>query len=544
MRNTSSLLACALLLIMCAMPADARRPRRVQPTLPERSLVILYENDVHCGVDGYAKMAGLRDAIAAADTAYVCCVSSGDFLQGGTAGAISQGQYIADIMHEMDYAALTLGNHEFDYGIPRMTQLIGCIGAPVTCVNYYCEADGRLAYAPYVMHQMGPRKVAFVGCLTPTTLDSEAYSFYDKEGKSVGYTLAKDDVYERVQRSADAARRAGADYVVVLSHLGENPTYTNTDSHGLVAATTGIDAVLDGHTHSIVPCCLVANKDGRAIPVTQTGTQFVNVGKLVIRTDGRLTTELLPTKDLTQLNGRVKAVTDSIESLSAELTKRVVCHSDFPIRIYADDGSRIVRNQECNAGDLVADAFLSVSGADVAMCNGGGIRNQLVAGDLTYGDVLSLLPYKNTLMTVDVTGDVLERLLQACCKIAPNETGDFAQVAGVRFHLTLPANPEALPKNASAGGIEPKESAVVSQIEVYNKQSGAYEPLDRERHYVVCTTDYCVTGGGFFGILKEGRVLQENLFLYSDALIDYVTKTLGGQIPERYREPQGRIVME
>ena len=88
--------------------------------IAQKSIVILYENDAHCGIDGYTKMAGLRDAINQSDTAYAAAVCCGDFLQGNTTGAISKGQYIADILRLMDYHALTLGNHEFDYGVPRM----------------------------------------------------------------------------------------------------------------------------------------------------------------------------------------------------------------------------------------------------------------------------------------------------------------------------------------------------------------------------------------------------------------------------------------
>ena len=147
-----------------------------------KSIVILYENDVHCGIDGYTKIAGLRDAINRTDTAYAAAVCCGDFLQGNTTGAISKGQYIADILRLMDYHALTLGNHEFDYGVPRMIQLLKEAGTPVTCANLYEAGEPQPLFAPYVIHQYGDKKVAYVGATTPETTILEGYSFYDTTG--------------------------------------------------------------------------------------------------------------------------------------------------------------------------------------------------------------------------------------------------------------------------------------------------------------------------------------------------------------------------
>ncbi len=204
----------------------------------QKSIVILYENDVHCGIDGYTKMAGLRDAITSADTAYVGAVCVGDFLQGNTTGAISKGQYIADIMRYMDYHALTLGNHEFDYGVPRLKQLLEQVGTPVVCANFFEAGEPQPVYAPYVIHQYGDKKVAFVGACTPETMILEGYSFYDTNGILL-YDLKPKTFYELIQQAVDAARGEGADYVVLLSHVGETPQSMGFSSHRLVNNTRG-----------------------------------------------------------------------------------------------------------------------------------------------------------------------------------------------------------------------------------------------------------------------------------------------------------------
>ena len=508
--RSASLAAAALL--FCVTSGARKRP-----------LVILYENDVHCAIDGYAHMAGLRDAIS--DTADVAVVSCGDFLQGGTAGAISHGEYITAIMQKMGYAAVTLGNHEFDYKVDRMMQLLKDADLPVTCTNFCDIHTGNPYYAPYIIAKTGRRKVAFIGTVTPTTLETEQYAFYDKKGNQL-YDLRQNDVYQLVQNAVDDARRHGARYCIVLSHLGELPTDMNVDSHGLVAATVGIDAVLDGHSHNVFEHEMVRNAIGKYVPVTETGTKFQYVGKLVIDRKGRVTTHLVPMKDISQVDAQVQQATDSINALVREKTAKVVCHSDFPICIDDSTGLQIVRTQETNAGDLVCDAFRELSSADIAVNNGGGIRNTLKAGELTYGDIVSMLPFDNNLETVQVTGAGLQNMIEACVAALPAKSGDFPQVSGMRFRVDTCATPR------------------VSDMEILNRKTNRYEPVDMNRKYVLCTTDYCVSGGGLQNKLVDAPVLKDKIFTYSDALMQYVTENLKGRIPERYRNPQNRIIIK
>ena len=304
----------------------------------QKSIVILYENDVHCGIDGYTKMAGLRDAINRTDTAYAAAVCVGDFLQGNTTGAISKGQYIADIMRLMDYHALTLGNHEFDYGVPRMRALLEQVGTPVVCANFYEAGEPNPVFAPYVIHQYGDKKVAFVGACTPETMILEGYSFYDTNGILL-YDLKPKTFYELIQQAVDAARKEGADYVVLLSHVGETPQSMGFSSHRLVNNTRGIDVVLDGHSHEIFEGEMVKNLDGKEIAVTQTGTQFANVGKLLITPDGRMTTHLIKSTDIPYENAAVTAAIDSVHQMVKAVTSEVIAHSDYRL-VVSDENAR------------------------------------------------------------------------------------------------------------------------------------------------------------------------------------------------------------
>lgn len=490
----------------------------------EKPIVILYENDVHCAIDGYGVMERLRGSIC--DTAWVAVTSSGDFLQGGVAGALSKGRYVADIMKKVEYDAVTLGNHEFDFGIPHMRQLLHSAGIPVTCVNFRDTEGDSLVYAPYIIKEYGKRKVAFVGVVTPSTLDTEAYAFHDGVNPQK-YDLCAREVYGLVQKAVDEARGQGAGYVVALAHLGEEENPQDVDSHGLVAATTGIDAVLDGHTHSVVECCLVRNAAGHMIPVSQTGTKFANIGKLYIDIQGRISTHLIPAgtfpMDDKSSKNTVQQAVDSVKTLMKRVTDEEICRSPFPLVVLAGDGSQLVRYAETNAGDIVTDALRIYTGADAAIINGGGVRADIAAGAITVGDVIAMLPYDNPVTVVSVTGQELQELLSLCCQNVPKESGDFPQVSGIRLTLCK-GRPNA-----------------VRDVMVLNAVSGEYEPVVPAKTYTLATIEYAVSGGGLHGRLANANRVRN--FDKSDCgiLIWYLREKLQGIVPERYSTTQDRI---
>lgn len=490
-----------------------------------KSIVILYENDVHCSLDGYARLRGLADRIA--DTAYVAVTSSGDYLHGGKAGAISEGAYIMDIMKNMDYAAVGLGNHEFDFNVPRLRQLMAEAGLPVVSLNLRTLPGDSLLFSPYIIRDYGKTRIAFLGVVTPESLLSEAYSFYDSEGNQL-YDLCQTRIIDEVQETVDLVRSRGADYVILLSHLGEASAKGFITSGEVIAATHGIDAVLDGHTHSVVPCDTVLNAIGCPVPVTQTGTKFRNIGKLLITPDGDLSMELIPVDSIKEENARIREVTDSIKTEMSLITSRPVCHSDYALSILDADKHQRVRYAETNAGDIVSDAFRAVTGAQLAVNNGGGIRSNLPAGDWTEGDIIEMLPYNNYIQVVRITGITLMDLLHATTANSPREDGQFPQISGFRFTL-----------NTRATGEER-----ISGVEIFNDSTGLYVPLDPRAEYTLCTTDYCISGGGMYGVLRNADVLKDHIMLYNEALITYLRDSLQGAVPSQYEGTQGRIVVK
>ncbi|MBR5384690.1 MAG: bifunctional metallophosphatase/5'-nucleotidase [Bacteroidales bacterium] len=488
----------------------------------DKSIVILCENDVHCSIDGYTRLAGLRDAIAASDTAWTATVSCGDYVQGGNAGALSRGQYIVDVMKAVGYDAVTLGNHEFDYGAERMQELMPQIGAPVVCANLFKYGSSTSFFPSYTILEYGSRRVAFVGVTTPETMIGESYSFYDNEGNQL-YDLRTDDVCNLVQTSVNEARSRGADYVVVLSHLGEEQPALGITSHQLVAATRGIDVVLDGHSHSVVQRDDVPNLDGKLVPVTQTGTQFANVGKLVITADGHIFTTLIPCDDISYENASVSSVVTKVHQDLDQVTGRKIASSEFDFLFKDADGRRLLRLGETNLGDLLTDAVRYAMQAQIGLFNGGGFRSGIPAGSITYGDVTNAQPYDDHLAKFEVSGAEILSMLERCTAALPAEEGQFPQVSGLRYTIH-------------------QQSDTVSDVAVQDEGTGDWIPIDPAGRYTIASSDYYARGG-FYDTLKDGKQLAFSAGLVRDALADYLEKTLGGIVPDIYAQPQGRITI-
>ena len=482
------------------------------------SIVVLFENDVHCAVNGYCSLAGLRDAVS--DTAYAAVVSSGDFLQSGAAGAVSRGQYIIDIMNSVGYDAVGIGNHEFDYRTPRLRELSVSLNAPIVCSNLY-DMAGNSLFKPYTIRTYGNKRIAFVGVLTPDTqYESESFAFYDADGTQL-YDTRRESYTQLVQQAVDKARGEGADYVILLAHLGERQTahdrYTSTDR---IAATNGIDAVLDGHTHSVVNTTLT-NNQGRQVVLCQTGTQFANIGKLLITKDGTMTATLIPTEQVKEENSDVKATIEHVNTLVDEQTGVVVFHSEVPLLVSDAGGKRMVRKAETNGADLVADAMRHNMDADICMINGGAIRTDIAAGDIRYKSIIDMLPFEDYVWKIEVPGRLIHDALEAGAANLPGESGNFVHVSGMRYAIT---------------------GKQVSEVQVMQRD-GTYAPLDTEAVYSVAVLDYCVTGGGFSNIFKGCRVTKNSGELYRDIVVDYVNNALGGNIGTDYAMPQRRIMV-
>ena len=493
----------------------------ISPVGLQKSIVIIFENDVHCAIDGYKRIAGLRDAIGSSDTAWAAAVSCGDYLQGGSAGALSRGAYVASVMSAVGYDVVTLGNHEFDYGTPRLLELVPKMNTDVVCANFYETATDKPVFAPYALKRYGDKTVGFVGATTPDAM-TKKFAFFDTDGSQL-YDMSPTDIYQKVQEAVDEVRQKGADYVVVLSHLGEEETKYGVTSHKLIAATRGIDVLLDGHTHSVVPRYDVADADGKMVPISQTGTQLANLGKLVISADGNISTTLVPKDEVPYENAAVSEVISNIYQEMDKVTTRQVAHSDFELTVNDAEGNRLVRRGETNLGDIVTDAFKVLMKAEIGLCNGGGLRNSIAAGNITYGDVVNALPFDNCLVKIETKGEDILTMLTQCTARLPEDVGQFPHVSGMRYTIHT-------------------KSHTISDVTVFDASTSTWLPLDPERLYTIATLDY-YRGGGFYDTLANSRLIEQTPTVMCDYLTEYLEKTLAGVVPADYAQSQGRITI-
>ena len=513
------------------------------PSEPRHNIVVMYENDVHCGVDGYAKFAALRSEFQA-QTPYVTTVSAGDFVQGGDVGSMTTGAGIIDIMNYVGYDFVTLGNHEFDYGLERMTYLLDKLNATVVDANYCHLPSKELIYKPYVIKEYGNVKVAYMGLTTPSTLTSTSpLKFMDENGNRV-YDFMRDELDEQTNRMAAQARSEGADYVVLLSHMGDIKGLNYETSIELIGHTKGIDVVLDGHSHSVIQDSLIANAEGKMVHLTSTGTKFQTLGVLTIDTLGYISTKLYDTEKYDKVDEGVKQYVDKVRTEASAAGNVVIGHTDYTLSIFDTDGKRIVRRQECGIANFVADSYREMFDTDVAVVNGGGVRVDIKAGDITYNDIFNVTPFGNLLCSGTITGQQLLDALESCYSVLPNESGDFAHISGMRLKIDTSVKAELVIEDGIFVEVAEGSPRRVSDLEILNRTTGQYEPVDPSRTYTIAGNNYMLRDMGNDGAFRYTQCDPDLGVTDAEVTVQYFRDKLQGAMPERYTAPEGRITIK
>ena len=513
-------------------------------------IVILHTDDAHCGVNdnlGYAGVAAYKAEMKKTHN-YVALVDCGDAIQGESIGTLSAGAYLVDIMNEVGYDFATFGNHEFDYKLPQLAKLTKQAKYQYLACNfkYIGKGTSDLNYKPYEIVTYGDKKVAFIGIVTPESFTKSTPAYFQDESGNYIYSFSEDEtgtaLYETVQKTVDEARAAGADYVIAMGHLGNEGITDRWTSKAVIANTTGIDAVLDGHDH-IAGVQKVANKDGKQIVLTEPGTKFENLGKLTIKTDGTITAELISPKEFTEKDAGITAYITMLTDTFKEYVSKVVAKSSIALPDKDENGNRLVRNHETALGDLCADAFRVMMDADIGIMNGGGIRKPIKAGDITLDNILSVFPWGNLPCKMEVTGQTVLDMLEMGAINYPEESGGFLSVSGLKYTIMagVPSSIELTDKgefSKVAGKYR------VTNVQVLNKKTNEYEPLDLNKTYTLGGIDYTILYcGDGFTMFNDSKVLKAGDASYTDAqmVVDYIENKLGGTIGEEYAKPQGRI---
>ena len=503
------------------------------------TIVILYENDVHCAVEGYSKLAAMKNELKS-EYEYVGVVSSGDFVQGGTLGAVSKGEYIVELMNLVGYDAIAPGNHEFDYTISRLTELYELSETKYISCNFAKIGEEKTYFEPYTIVSYGDVDIAYIGIITPETITSARPSQFRNENGEIIYTFNESRLYELVQESIDEATEDGADYVIALSHIGYDESGELNDVTDVIENTDGLDVVLDAHSHSVIEEKIVKDKSGDDVLLSSTGTGFENIGKLTIA-NGEFDTELVKTETYTKTDADVDAYIAEINESYAELGNRKIGESKVELITHNEEGARLVRTAETNLGNLCSDALFFVTNADVSYVNGGGLRAPIKSGDMTFNDIYSVFPFNNRIVTAEITGQVLLDMLEMSMISYPQEDGAFPHMSGITFSVNK-SIPSSIKVDENGFFTKVDGDYRVYDVKVLDKESGNYKALELDRKYILAAADYYILNfGSGMSMFKDAKVVESEGMLDVEVLERYITDNLNGVIGEEYKDVVNRI---
>ena len=530
-----------------------------------KDIVVLYTNDTHCGVTdgmGFAGVARVKAALEAAGYPVVL-VDNGDAVQGDVIGTLSKGEAIIELMNTAGYEFAAIGNHDFDYGMEQFQKNVGLAKFQYLCCNFL-NAEGKPLFDSFAIKEIAGKKIGFIGIATPQTFKTSTPTYFQDENHKYIYSFCEgndgQDLYDAVQKAADDARAAGAEYVIALAHLGNEYEAHPWTSSDVITHTTGIDVVLDGHSHTVMMGDKVDNANGEKVLLTQTGTKLANLGMLTIGKDGTLKTQLIGdsalalcnmTGLLTESNGMEEAVTAALAENDA-LVNEVVAHTDVdliindPIAVDKDGKPiRIVRSQETNLGDLCADAYRAMGESDVAFVNGGGIRTSIPVGDITFGQIIQVHPFGNTMCVVEATGAEILDALEFSNASLPGEFGGFLQVSGLKFKIDMNVQP-SIEKDEKGMFVAVTGDRRVKDVQVL-QADGTYAPIDPEKTYTVSCHNYLLKNGGDgYTMFQDNVILRDEVMIDNQVLINYIVDVLQGTVGAGYSDPygEGRITFQ
>ena len=608
-RRSLALLLCLMLVCALAAPAAAAQ------TGTSEDIVILYTNDVHTYIDGplsYDVISGIKKELET-QYAHVLLVDAGDHVQGTAYGSMDKGETIIQLMNAAGYDLATLGNHEFDYGMDGCMQIVQWAQYPYVSCNFYEEVNGvreENVLPSYQIFDCGAEKLAIVGITTPESFTKSTPSYFQDESGNYIYGISGGEdgsaLYADVQAAIDSAVAEGATKVIALGHLGDDLSSQPWTSAEVIANVSGLSAFIDGHSHSTVEGQNVTDKDGNSVVLTQTGQYFGQIGMMVISAEtGKITTgfigseEILepvvdesgnPVKDeegndQTEVVGyrlvsdlytgaewcsdeTVAAIKDQWITKIGEQLGTIIGSTSLTLDNYSADGTRLVRSQETNTGDFAADALYYLfdnmdMDVDVAIMNGGGIRNEAVTGEISYQTCKTIHTFGNVACLQTITGQQLLDALEWGARTAGTgeECGGFLQVSGITYKIDTqwPDSTQKDEKGVWIGG--PTGGYRVHDVKVYNKETNAWDALDLEAYYNLAGYNYTLRdlGDGFNmfdgAINVLDYVMEDYMVLanYVQAFEGGVVEASNSPLAEKYEgllldystvDGSGRIVME
>ena len=499
--------------------------------------IILHSNDVHGAVAGYANIAGVKNEFEEKG-ANVILADAGDYSQGTPYVSATKGADAISMMNAAGYDVATLGNHEFDYGYEQLVQNMNQADFEVLCADVL-DKSGNTIYDGHTIIEKDGVKIGFFGLVTPEAQTKANPALIQ------GLTFLKEkDLYAASQNQVNELKQEGADLIICLSHLGVDDESKPNRSYELLENTSGIDMVIDGHSHTV----MTEGENGEKIQ--STGTAFENIGVIVIDQDTKSIEDnyLIPVNEDTASDAEVaEAAQKIVDRVTAEYGETF---ARTETDLNGDRAPQGNRDSETNLGDLITDAMLWSVSKDVdyldvpaenivAVTNGGGIRAWIYKGDITKKDVNTVLPFGNTIAVVYVKGEELLEALEASTYCTPTAVGGFPQIAGMEINIDTEkeydANPETYPGSTYYG------PASINRVTIKSVNGRVFDPTAT---YAVVTNDFCAAGGDTYYAFASASGQFDTGIPMDEAVMDYITTELNGIVTsEQYGEPQRRITL-
>ena len=561
----------ALIYFLIIMPqiyssSYIKNNKRILQDAKSDDIVILHTNDVHCGVTNKIGYDGLMLYKKQLEKKYnnVILVDAGDHIQGGTIGLLTNGEAIIKIMNKLKYEVATLGNHEFTYKIPVLEERAKELNCGYISINYCFHANKTARYNVSKIIEKGGKKIGFIGVATPQTL-SKTYlnSLVDSNGNKIYDFLTENksqELYERIQKEIDRLKdQEGVDYVIILGHLGiYGDALEENTSEGVIKNIKGATAFIDGHSHRIYSIESPDN-DSKNVKLVQTGTKLERIGVLIIHEDGTISHENVDkvpydsdfadqTLNVTRKKKECyidKEMYDFIEELNsgnAELLNQVVGKTPFTLTIFntssessetgSSYSSRVGENNLCN---LVADSFRIIGEADVTIMNTGTVTNIIEAGNITYKNIIDLMPYSNDILVKEISGQDILDALEFGVRSLPEPSTRFPQVSGITYKIDQSIKSPVVVDDTEAF------VSVEGERRVYNVKINGKD-LDVNKIYTISSHNFILDGGDGYSMFPDREIIDTNVGLDNQVLIQYISENLEGTIPAKYQQNDNRIV--
>ena len=520
-------------------------------------IIIMHINDVHSGINNTIGYDGFELYYDELKSIYknIIKVDVGDHIQGGIIGSVSEGDAIIQIMNKVGFDVATLGNHEFDYGIEQLLKLEKNITSRYICANFCYRKNKTSIFDPYKIINVSGKKIGFIGVLTPITYSKTYLStIKDENGDPLYYFLTDNngqELYDTIQNYINKLRtEEKVDHIIILAHVGmiKNGYKTEFNTEDLIFNLEGVDAILDGHTHAIYNTTS-KDKKGKDIQINQVGTSLQAIGTLIIKENGNINSEII--SEVPEPKNKANATkikrdkerwvntemynfinnlwTDYDDELNIQFG-----YSDFDFIIKPEEDSiPFCRYQECTLGNLITDAVKTLGNGELTIINGGSIRNNMYKGNLTRGGIINALPWFNNIVLKRVTGQCILDALEYGVSKLPNG-GGLLQISGITFDADVSFESSVI-TDSSGMFVNVTGKRRVSNVKINGKD------LEVDKLYNTSLLEYNANGGGGYSMFVPFNVFNESLVTDTDALCFFIQKNLKGNIPEEYRNIQGRI---